>query len=81
MSQPPDIIDSDPNRVRRWHARDLAALLDTPRMTVLRALVPRMLADGVLARRGRYWYARRIDIEAWVLGRYVPEQRPTGVRR
>jgi hypothetical protein len=72
MTETPGVIDSDAGRVRRWLARDLAALLDTPRMTVLRVLVPQMLADGVLVRRGRFWYARRVDLESWAVGRYVP---------
>lgn len=62
----------DRERVRRWRAQDLAAHTDTPRPTALRTLIPAMVADGVIAQRGRYWFGRVADIDAWLLGRWVP---------
>jgi hypothetical protein len=56
--------------VKRWRVADLAEHANTPAPTVLRSLIPSMVADGVLARRGRYWYGRAADIDAWLLGQW-----------
>jgi hypothetical protein len=29
-----------------------------------------MVAAGVLARHGRGWYGRAVDVDAWLLGRW-----------
>lgn len=68
----------DRERVRRWRAQELAAHADTPRPTALRTLIPAMVADGVIAQHGRYWFGRAADIDAWLLGRWV---RPALVSR
>jgi glucose-6-phosphate dehydrogenase assembly protein OpcA len=39
-----------------------------------------MVAAGVLTRRGRCWYGRAIDIDAWLLGRWGTPERHTGGR-
>lgn len=69
----------DNNRVRRWRSQDLATFVEVPRMTVIRSLIPAMLADGVLTQRGRYWFGRSTDVEAWLTGRWIAASpaRPT----
>jgi hypothetical protein len=37
-----------------------------------------MIADGVIARRGRSWYGRAVDIDAWLLGRWPATPTATG---
>lgn len=56
--------------IRRWRVADLATFTGTPAPTVLRSLVPGMVADGVLGRRGRYWYGTEADVAAWLTGRW-----------
>jgi hypothetical protein len=47
----------------------------------MRSLIPAMVADGVLARRGRSWYGRAVDIDAWLLGRWsASPAKPGGAR-
>lgn len=75
-------IDHDRSRVRCWTSRDLAALTGASRPKILRTFVPGMLADGVLVKHGRSWYARRADIESWLLGQWTPPAAvPTRTRR
>ena len=62
-------------RIRRWRSWDLAEHVGTPRATAIRTLIPEMVSAGVLARRGRYWYGRAVDIDAWLLGRWNEGQR------
>jgi hypothetical protein len=79
----PGVADAgtDRERVRRWRAQDLAAHTDTPRPTALRTLIPAMVADGVIAQHGRYWFGRAADIDAWLLGRWVPPMAISRTRR
>lgn len=59
-----------PDPVRRWRTRDLAERTDTPRATTIRTLLPAMVTARVLVRRGRYWYGRATDIDAFLLGQW-----------
>ena len=68
---PPEAIDRE--QVRRWTANDLADLLDMPRATLFRDLIPAMRAAGVLVPRGRFWFARQRELEDFLLGRLVSE--------
>lgn len=55
-------------RLRRWTGTELAERCDVPKVTCLRTLAPAMVRDGVLARRGRTWWGRGTDIDAWLCG-------------
>ena len=68
------------SRVRRWRIRDLADFTSTPSATVTRSLVPAMVAASVLARRGRFWYGRGADIDAWLLGQWNAPTAQRGAR-
>jgi hypothetical protein len=70
-------LDDSPTRIRRWRAADLAQHAATKRCTVTRSLIPAMVADGVIARRGRSWYGRAVDIDAWLLGRWATQSTAT----
>lgn len=75
--QPTSGNEIDANRVRRWTGAELAKRCDVPKVTCLRSLVPAMVSDGVLARRGRTWWARPADIDAWLCGRWTAPKRGT----
>jgi hypothetical protein len=62
-----------PDPVRRWRTRDLAERTNTPRETAKRTILPEMQRAGVLVRRGRYWWGRAADIDAWLLGNWPTE--------
>lgn len=56
--------------VRRWRADELVERTATPRITLIRTLIPAMVTAGVLTRRGRYWFGRARDIDAWLTGQW-----------
>jgi hypothetical protein len=70
LMEGPNTPTTESVRIRRWRSWDLAEHVGTPRATAIRTLIPDMVAAGVLARRGRYWYGRAIDIDSWLLGRW-----------
>jgi hypothetical protein len=69
----PDIPESnildDDVRVRQYRGNDFMKY-GMSRATALR-MVREMEGDGVLTRRGRFWWGRGRDVDAWLTGTFV----------
>lgn len=71
MSDITERVD-DRNRVRSWTAREFATLTGADRAKILRVVVPGLLAAGVIAKHGKTWFGKQLEIEQWLLGRWTP---------
>ena len=63
--------DDSSARVRRWNVAQIAEHASTKTNTAARRLIPAMVEAKVIAKRGRCWYGRPADIDAWLLGRWT----------
>lgn len=60
------------SEVVRYTRAEVAQVAGCSAATADRRIIPEAVAAGVLVRRGRFWFARRGALSAWLVGEWVP---------